>query len=328
MSYTHLTRDERYVIDHLRRFGLSLRQIGRRLGRSAGTLSRELGRNAAPGLIGYCNDLAHDQARARQHRPRGPRKMRRPELAAYVQAKLRQRWSPQQIAQRLRRDHPRNRALRMSHEAIYLWVYLQGDPWTRQLRRRHRRRRPQRPGTAGKQGRIVGRVGIEQRPAVVAGRSRFGDWESDTLEGAKGRGALATHVERKSRYLLAARLADKTARRFARRSLAAFGAMPRNLCKTLTADNGKEMAGFKLLEAGLGLRVYFARPYAAWERGTCENTNGLLRDYFPKGTDFRRVSDRRVAKVVRSLNNRPRKCLGYQTPAEVLSRLRGVALQI
>jgi IS30 family transposase len=236
--------------------------------------------------------------------------------------------------------------MRISHEAIYQWVYA--DPrtpnlWHEQLRRRHRRRKPHRPAGAAKPGQIIGRIGIEDRPAVVERRTRLGDWESDTLQGAPGSGGLATHVERRTRLLLAAKLDDRSATHFARRSLGAFraaglapGTLPGTLpgafrgrcCRTLTADNGKEFADFKLLERDLGLRVYFARPYAAWERGTCENTNGLLRDYFPKGIDFTTVSKRQVARTVRSLNNRPRKCLGYRTPSEVFSRLAGVALQI
>lgn len=257
-------------------------------------------------------------------------------LTDYVRTGLYQRWSPQQIAQRLKFDHPRNPSMRISHEAIYQWVYADPALWHEQLRYRHRRRKPHRPAGAAKPGQIVGRIGIEERPAVVERRQRLGDWESDTLLGATGRGGLATHVERRTRLLLAVKLDDRGATHFARRSLGAFHAagltsqaVPKSrCCRTLTADNGKEFADFKLLEKGLGLRVYFARPYASWERGTCENTNGLLRDYFPKGTDFTTVSKRQVARAVRSINNRPRKCLGYRTPAEVFSRLAGVALRI
>jgi IS30 family transposase len=158
-------------------------------------------------------------------------------------------------------------------------------------------------------------------------RCRFGDWEADTMQGAKGRGALATHVERKSRYLLVRKLVDQRADTFNRATIGAFKRLPRRLRRTMTCDNGRECARFKQIERRLRMNVYFARPYAAWERGTNENTNGLLRDYFPKGTDFMRVSHHQVAKAQRMLNNCPRKCPNYRTPAEVLAALPGVALR-
>jgi IS30 family transposase len=155
-------------------------------------------------------------------------------------------------------------------------------------------------------------------------RERFGDWEGDTLEGRKGTGGLVTHVERKCRYLLAAKLTDKKAVTMTQQSIKSFRRTPRALRQTLTVDNGKEFSQFKELTIKTGLEVYFADPYAAWQRGTNENTNGLLRQYFPMGTDFRNVSEKDVAIVVKKINNRPRKCLNYQTPHEVYCQaLRG-----
>jgi len=147
------------------------------------------------------------------------------------------------------------------------------------------------------------------------------------MQGAKGKGALATHVQRRSRFLATRKLTDQRADTFSRATVRAFDSIPGKLRKTLTCDDGKEFANFKQLEHRLDFDVYFADPYAPWERGTHENTNGLLRDFFPKATDFTRVSHARVAKVQRMLNNRPRKCLNYRTPAEVLSALPGVALR-
>jgi IS30 family transposase len=329
MPYSHLTEHERYLIDQWHRAGWSLRRIGRRLDRSAGTISRELTRHGGSRPGAYRGYQAHARALTRRRRPRRPRRMAHRPLADYVHSGLVNHWSPQQIAQRLPLDHPDDPAMRISHEAIYRWVYAQDNLWHTSLRRRHRRRRPRSRGAA-RRGQIVGRIDIARRPAVVQRRTRLGDWESDTLAGAVGKGGLATHVERRSRLLLAAKLDTRQARHFARRSLRAFAAaaVPPRACRTLTADNGKEFADFKRLERGLGLRVYFARPHAAWERGTNENTNGLLREYFPKATDFTGVSHGQVARVVRSLNNRPRKCLGYRTPCEVFTQLAGVALQI
>ena len=193
-----------------------------------------------------------------------------------------------------------------------------------------RQRRPRKRGGASKLGQIIGRVGIEQRPAEVDPRTRLGDWESDTLCGAPGSGGLATHVERVSRVLVVAKIENRTADHFAGRSLEAFRktGVPRSGCLTLTADNGKEFAAFPRLEKGLGLKVYFARPHAPWERGANENTNGLIRGYFPKGTDFGKGTKAQVDRMTRSMNNRPRRCLGYQTPHEVFEKLAGVALQI
>ena len=147
------------------------------------------------------------------------------------------------------------------------------------------------------------------------------------MEGAKGKGALATHVERRSRYTLTRKLTNRRADTFSRATINAFRSIPGKLRKTMTCDNGKEFARFKDIERRLKLTVYFANPYAAWERGTNENTNGLLRDFFPKGTDFTRITHAEVARAQRMLNNRPRKCLNYRTPAEVLSALPGVALR-
>jgi IS30 family transposase len=158
---------------------------------------------------------------------------------------------------------------------------------------------------------------IDQRPQIVDQRKRIGDWESDTVEGRKGKGLLATHVERKSRYTVAVKVADKSAPTVTRATVKRMKRLPKAKRKTMTMDNGKEFAGFAHLESQLGIRTYFAHPYHSWERGTNENTNGLLRQFFPKGTDFTQVTDSEVDRVERLLNNRPRKCLGYRTPAEV-----------
>ena len=331
MSYNHLTQDERYLINHLQQAGRSQTQIGRELGRSKGTISRELHRNATGGSGQYWNHLAHARAVARRSAPRNSYKLRPgPRLDAGLRGLLRHH-SPQQIAGRLKLDYPNDPLMHISFEAIYRWVYHQSDPrWNQLLRKKRRQRRPRKRGGASKLGQIIGRVGIEQRPAEVDPRTRLGDWESDTLCGAPGSGGLATHVERVSRVLVVAKIENRTADHFAGRSLEAFRktGVPRSGCLTLTADNGKEFAAFPRLEKGLGLKVYFARPHAPWERGANENTNGLIREYFPKGTDFGKVTKAQVDRMTRSMNNRPRRCLGYQTPHEVFEKLAGVALQI
>lgn len=320
MSYTQLTSEERYVIYHLKLCNFSLREIGRRLGRHHTTIGRELERNrpAIPGMP-YWHQTAHDKALERRQQPRHYRRLACLPLIRYVERRLRAEWSPEIIAARLRLEHPGDPAMRISAETVYRWVYRDarhGGTWFTFLLRRRKNRRKQRGYGAGR-GLIPGRVGIEQRPALVALRRRFGDWEGDTVEGAKGRGHITTHVERKSRYLLAAKLTGKSAAETAQAVSSAFRRVPRSLRKTLTLDNGKEFARFRDIEKSSGLRVYFADPYSAWQRGTNENTNGMLRRYFPKGIDFRTVTDEALAKVVKKMNHRPRKCLGYRTPHEV-----------
>ena len=255
-------------------------------------------------------------------------------LARYVKEKLAEEWSPQQISQKLKLDYPGERAMQISHPCIYDWVDADrryGGIYYKHLRQSNRKRR-RRYGSSWKTGQIKDRVGIEHRPVQVDQKQRVGDWESDTIVGTHVRGPrLATHVERKTRYVKIVRLPDGRAASFnrgTRRALARISAAAR---LTMTTDNGKEFARFKELEKSLGLRVYFAHPYTSWERGLNENTNGLIRQYFPKKTDFRKISHHAVAEVERKLNNRPRKCLGYRTPAEVLAMSLscppGVALQ-
>ncbi len=332
MPYQQLNEQERYVICHMRLAGLKPAQIARRLGRHRGTIGREIGRNSSPHGAGYFYDTAIRLARRRRDRANRRYKLDDTPLGECVRDGLRQRWSPQQIAGRLKRDRHDSggdSAMRITHETIYRWVYRRsamGETWHEQLRRRRRKRR-RRCARRENRGRIPCRVGIEQRPDVVDRRSRFGDWEADTMQGAKGKGALATHVERRSRYLLTRKLADQRAETFSHATVQAFRTIPGKLRKTLTCDNGKEFARFKTIERRLDFAVYFANPYAAWERGANENTNGLLRDFFPKGIDFTRVSHARVARAQRMLNNRPRKCINYRTPPEVLNALPGVALR-
>lgn len=320
MCYSHLTWQERYVISHMKIAGFSLREIGRRLRRDHTTISREIKRNG-PGYKGgtYWYHFTHPKAEKRSHQARHHFKQKQDKLVGYVDAKLRLDWPPEAIAARLKLDYPDNKQMCISHETIYHWIYRDagqdGDLYSH-LRRRHKKRRRQKRYGFGRRF-IPGRVSIDERPAIVNTRERFGDWEGDTIEGAKGTGGLATHVERKSRYLVAARLANKKAATMTAQSIKPFRKIPKSLCKTLTVDNGKEFSQFKELEAKTGLTVYFADPYAAWQRGTNENTNGLLRQYFPKGVDFQNISENDLDIVVKKLNNRPRRCLNYRPPHEV-----------
>jgi len=331
MPYNHLTEKERYVISHLKSAKFSLREIARRLGRHHTTISREIKRNGPkyPGGV-YWYYFINPVVEKRRHKPRCHRRQHYLPLVEYVENKLRLEWPPEVIAQRLRAEFPQDSRMWVSHETIYRWIFLdasQGGDLYRHLRRRHKFRRRQKRYGAGRRF-IPGRVSIDERPAIVAERNRFGDWEADLVLGRRGSGAIATHVERKSRYLIASRLPDRRAETFNLDALLTYQGLPEALRQTLTLDNGKEFSRFKELENGTGIKVFFADAYAAWQRGTNENTNGLLRYYFPKGTDFRRISETKLTKAVARLNNRPRKCLGYRTPHEVFSEACNGALAI
>ena len=320
MSYRHLSAEERHVIYHLRLIKLSFREIGRRLERHHTTIAREVARSR-PRLenhvyVGEAGEQRYRRLKGRaQHRRR---RSHRP-LWRYVVAKLGQRWSPEQIAGRLRHDFPTDAAMRLSPETIYAWVYddakAHGQLF-RCLRRAHKKRRKQKR-LAAFRGPIKDRISIHQRPEAVEARARIGDWEGDTVMGAQGKGALVTLVERKSRLLLAGRLSDKTADKLAVTANRLFKPLPASWKQTLTLDNGSEFARFKVIERKSRLAVYFADPYSAWQRGLNENTNGLIRQYFPKGCDFLGIDDNAIASAVRAINNRPRKCLGFRTPNEV-----------
>jgi IS30 family transposase len=321
MPYCNLTFEERYVISHLALHGLSFREIGGRLNRHHTTISREMKRNRAT----YANDAvywydsAQKYADQKKRIPRHTIRQSNTKLVRYVKAKLREDWSPEEISGRLIADYPNNKLMRISHEAIYHWIYMdarQGGDLYIHLRRHHKKCRKQRRYGSGRIP-IPGRVSISMRPEVVGNRERFGDWEGDTVEGKKGSGGIASHVERMSRYLIAAKLSDKSANIMTTASAKAFQRIPKVMRKTLTVDNGKEFTQFKQLEEKTNLCIYFADPYSSWQRGSNENTNGLLRQYFPKGTNFRDIMDKDLALAVKKLNHRPRKCLNYQTPHEV-----------
>jgi transposase, IS30 family len=326
MPSGHLTPQEREVIGRMRYSGHGPTAIADALGRSKSTISRELRRNRSGGTYSAL-EAQRLAERRRRERPRS-RKIDRPEINEAVRSGLAELWSPEQIAGRMRRAQPNNPGRQVSHETIYRWLRsdFEWAPHFRSFLREGGRRRKRR-GRADGRGQIRDRISIEVRPPAVAARSRYGDWESDTMAGGGQRGHLVTHVERKSGYLLAARMNTRHAATLVRASRRLFADVPPELRLTMTVDNGKEFAAHERLTRHLGMPVYFAHPYSSWERGTNENTNGLLRQYFPKGTRFLDVSHRELAYVTAQLNNRPRKRLDYQTPAEVLAKARPVALQ-
>lgn len=328
MSYHHLNAHERMSLFYNHQAGLSLREIGRKLNRSHTTLSRELERNKRV-FCCYWDEAAQGYADARKAIPRHTKRASNPKLKQYVLDKLKIGWSPEIISNRLERDYPYSKkTMRISPEAIYQWVfkdYEQGGSLYKLLTRSHKKRRKQRRYGALR-GHIPNRIDIDQRPLIVEKRQRYGDWEGDTMVGYRHRGRLVTHVERKSRFLLCGKADDGTAASFNQVSLGLFKSIPEKYRKTLTLDNGGENAQFKELQEELSFKIYFAKPYASWERGTNENTNGLIRRRLPKGTDFLKVSKTALEKIVNMLNHRPRKCLKYKTPFEVFNSVLGGAL--
>lgn len=303
----------------MQRAGKMQTQIALRLGRSKSTISRELRRNRSRN--GYWAVAAHRKAQKRRSRRPWVNKLDQPEVRRYVRERLQKRWSPDEIAGRSHSDFPRDRRRQISHQTVYTWIRTEdakGRHWQRFLRRLGRKR-PE----VEKRGKIPASVSIEGRPAIVDRRGRYGDWEGDTIVGANHRGGAVTLVERKSGYLLMGRVSNLQAATVRGVAADLYRSMPPNLRKTLTLDNGKEFAEHDQLAAEAALKIYFAMPYCSWQRGTNENTNGLVRQFFPKGTDLAHIPEHRFTKVQQLLNNRPRKRFGYQTPNEILaSRLR------
>lgn len=318
MSYGHFSIEEREIIALRLAEGKSPKQISKELGRHHSSVSAEIERNSIEG--DYYPARAQALADDRRRNSKSPWKMNAPRVAWYVKAGLKRRWSPEQIAGRMQADHPEEEEMRISYTTIYHWIHedkRQGGRW-RTFLRQSRKRRRKRYGTGENRGKIKGRVDIDERPSEVTEKARLGDWEGDTVEGAKGSGYLTTMVDRKSQYLVLGRSETKQAaaiRRTIGRSFHRHGELP---CETVTLDNGKEFAEHEKLGERLGADVYFAKPYHSWERGLNENTNGLLRQYFPKGVDFSKITAYHLKKVENELNDRPRKTLDYRTPREVM----------
>jgi IS30 family transposase len=250
--------------------------------------------------------------------------MQNPDINTYVRMRLTQRWSPDQIAGRLKREFPDAPQRRVSHQTIYDWIQQDDDRnhWRSYLRRGGRLR----PKT-DRRGKMAACVSIQGRPHVVDTRRRFGDWEGDTIVGKRHTGGLVTLNERKSGYLITRKVKDRTARRVRRAITEQMSRLPPSLRRTLTLDNGKEFSEHKRLASSLDISVYFAEPYKPWQRGSNENTNGLLRQFFPKGTDFRPIGWQTIAEATNLINNRPRKRLNYRTPNEILASRFAVAIE-
>ena len=322
-GYHELGLAERLSIQRWHEHGEGVRAIGALVGRSASTISRELSRGSQRGP--YCAVRAQAAATQLRRKPRVLRKLSDPARWAEVVGYLRSRWSPQQIARRLRHERPDDRRGRVSHETIYQAIYLHPRGALRRelvslLRHGHAGRLPR---TRGKDRRsqIPDMKSIHIRPAEIETRLVPGHWEGDLLKGAGNRCAVGVAVERMSGFVVLARLADTGAVATLAGFDAALRPIPPRLRKTLTYDQGREMAAHRALEVRLGLEVYFADPHSPWQRGSCENTNGLLREYLPKGSDLTRHSQDDLNAIALQLNTRPRVRLKGMTPLECFTQM-------
>lgn len=321
MSYTHLNSEERYYIYIELKKGTSHTDIAKALGRSQPSISREIKRNT--GGKGYRHKQAEELAKARSKAKKKSVKLN-DSVKELIVSYLKEDWSPEQIAGRLKRD----KIVTLHHETIY--QYILSDKQNGGLLYKHLRHQGKpyrkRYGSPRNRTGIPNRVDIDERPVVADLRQRVGDWEADTIIGKAHQGAIVTLDERKTKLRLAAPLPSKQSQLVAETTINLLGPIS-DFVKTVTFDNGKEFTAHESIASELDCKTYFAKPYHSWERGQNENANGLLRQYFPKSEVLNNIDDGDVFHAVHKLNSRPRKCLGFLTPYEKFKRLTGVDVE-
>lgn len=325
-TFRHLNADDRDTIVIGLNKGRTLTSIAHFLGCSVSTLSREIRRNTIP--TGYRPHAADRAAKERFRESHQRPRINHPALKEHIEAKMRIGWSPQTIAGRLKHERkcttePETKLPVVSHEAIYQWIYAEARHLIASLVRGHRRRR-HRARVPWVKVSIPHRISVDQRPVEANTRQQPGHWEGDLLLSA-GRSALQVVVERNTRHTHLRKIPNKTAQATYQALHEIFSPIPPTLRRTITYDNGRENALHCDLNAVLGMRSFFCAPYHSWEKGTVENTNGLVRRYLPKRLNFDMLRDEHIKQIEDRLNNRPRKCLGFQTSAEAFNAL-GVAL--
>jgi IS30 family transposase len=311
-TYKHLSYEQRCHIYQLNKIDWEVKDIAIELGVHKSTIYRELNRNS--GDRGYRHKQAQQKAEERKSAARKALKMTQ-ELIGLIETKIREEWSPEQISGWLLEENE----ILISHERIYQHIWEDkktGGDLYKHLRRRAKKYQPR--GSSGKtsRGQIKNQVSIEERPDIVEEKGRFGDLEIDTMIGRNHQGALVTVVERATLYTTIALVSHKTAEKVTNATIRLLKPF-KGYLQSITADNGKEFADHETISMQLNVDFYFAHPYCSWERGLNENTNGLIRQYFPKDTDFRSLTEREINQVMEKLNNRPRKSLGFKTPKEL-----------
>jgi IS30 family transposase len=314
-TYKQLTYEQRCQIYALKKIGMSQNKISKQLNVSQSTISRELSRNT--GQRGYRIKQAQKLAEQRKLEASKAVKMTA-NIIGLIEAKIKEKWSPEQISGWLREE----RGISISYETIYQYIWSDkqsGGQLFRYLRRKGKAYQSRSKDKQAGRGFIKNRTSIDERPQVVEDKSRIGDWEIDLVIGKGHSGALVTIVERKTSFTVSTRVDDKSAKSVTAATIALLAPF-KDAVLTITADNGKEFAYHEEMTKHLECSVYFADPYCSWQRGLNENTNGLLRQYWPKSTDFKKVSQSKVQSVIVQLNDRPRKKLNYKTPAKLMAK--------
>lgn len=305
-----MTRDQRCQIATLKASGFLQSDIAKRLAVNPSTISRELKRNSLKGEYLFIH--ANMAAVSRRHEASAKPKCMLEPVVKQIEGHLREQWSPEQISGRLKLE-----GILVSHETIYQHVWADkksGGDLFKHLRRKGKKYNKRASGRASR-GQIPNRIDIKERPEIVENKSRIGDWEGDTIIGSNREGAILSYVERKSKFTVLSKLPRKTADNVAVKTIERLVKL--GSIQTITYDNGKEFSSHEKISAALGASCYFATPYHSWERGLNEHTNGLVRQYFPKKTSFKHLTEKEIEKVENLLNNRPRKILGYLKPKEV-----------
>jgi len=314
--YKHLSVEDREKIRVFHEQGLSIAETARRLGRNKSTISRELKRNSNT-KNEYSAHKAQKKYKKRKKACGAKRKLENRDARQYVEEKLQNFWSPEQIIGRAKLE---KQSFSLSCNTIYRAIDNGLLPKTLKKNLRIKKKNKRCKKDVDNRGKIPNTVNISQRSKSIENRFNFGHWESDTIRGQRQTGCIGTHVERKSGYLIAFSLSDRQNGAFNKATVDAFKYVSVKLKKSFTVDNGKEFSQHEFLSFETGMSVYFCDPNSPWQRGTNENTNGLLRQFFPKKTSFRDVSEERLAHAVGLLNNRPRKRLKFRTPCEILRK--------
>jgi IS30 family transposase len=322
--YTHIDSFERERIGLLKASGVRIPLIAQKLGRDPTTIRREMKRSR-PFFQGYIPSIAERDARKKSVIPRRPKKLDNPKLWRAVCERLKRRWSPEQIAHWLKEAYPLDMSMQISHESIYTYIYVLPRGEMRKelisfLRQGAKGRQRRKRGT-DERGKIPNIVSIRERPKEVEDRTVPGHWESDLIIGKGHASAVGTLVERTTRTTILVPLKAKDATTVRKAFAKTVKRLPKEIFLSLTHDRGHEMSEHELFTKDTQVQVYFADPYSPWQRGTNENTNGLIRDFFPKGTDFNQVSVRELKRVQRLLNERPREILKWRTPQEAFIKL-------